>query len=315
MNAALRLGFHLACFVHCLLLVYSEESGTCSETVTAKPSAALLQAGANRTGKTADGTQLTELNHEEHEEHEELESLEDSVEDADEDAEHQEHEEVVEAVKDHEESLLKRAHARHAAELELESAIAGKNRRRRSRRRTTTTTTTLDCGSTTDDYSIGWDVTGSTDYCVEGLNTGAATEQIDSSKCTESTRDKWIFQDDGNGYCSLIAKYNDGHRRRNHKGTSVTCGTSSKSVAYCKVNGNQGYTKLKLEDLGNNKFSMWWYDSSGTGRKAYRAAGNGGIIIADVSNGDQPSFRVYKNGVYGSTCRMAKSDLGVSCWK
>lgn len=314
MNAALRLGFHLACFVHCLLLVYSEESGTCSETVTAKPSAALLQAGANRTGKTADGTQLTELNHEEHEEHEELESLEDSVEDADEDAEHQEHEEVVEAVKDHEESLLKRAHARHAAELELESAIAGKNRRRRSRRRTTTTTTTLDCGSTTDDYSIGWDVTGSTDYCVEGLNTGAATEQIDSSKCTESTRDKWIFQDDGNGYCSLIAKYNDGHRRRNHKGTSVTCGTSSKSVAYCKVNGNQGY-KLKLEDLGNNKFSMWWYDSSGTGRKAYRAAGNGGIIIADVSNGDQPSFRVYKNGVYGSTCRMAKSDLGVSCWK
>lgn len=139
MNAPLRLGLHLACLVHCLVLVHSEESGTCSETVTAKPSAALLQAGANRTGKTADGTQLTELNHEEHEEREELESLEDSVEDADEEAEHQEHEEVIEAVLDHEESLLKRAHARHAAELELESAIAGKNRRRRSRRRTTTT--------------------------------------------------------------------------------------------------------------------------------------------------------------------------------
>ena len=302
MNVALRLGFHLAC----LVLVHSEESGTCSDTATARPSAALLQAGANRTGKTADGT---ELNHE----REELEeSMEDSV-DA-EDSE-EEHREVIEDVLDHEESLLKRAHARHAAELELESAIAGKNRRRRSRRRTTTTTTTVDCGSTLESYSIGWDVTGSTDYCVEGLNTGAATEQIDSSKCTESTRDKWIFQDDGNGYCSLIAKYNDGHRRRNHKGTSVTCGTSSMSVAYCKVNGNQGYTKLKLEDLGNNKFSMWWYDSSGTGRKAYRASGNGGIIIADVSNGDDPNFRIYKNGVYSSTCRLGASALGVSCWK
>ena len=203
------------------------------------------------------------------------------------------------------------------AELELESAIAGKNRRRRSRRRTTTTTTTVDCGSSIDSFAIGWDTSGSIDYCAEGLNTGSAVEQIDSSQCTESTRDKWLFVDDGSGYCTLVAQYNDGHRRRNHKGTSVTCGTSSTTVAYCKVNGNQGYNKLKLEDLGNNKFSMWWYDSSGTARKAYRDAGygGGGIIIADNGNGDVATFRVYKNAVYSSTCRLSKSDLDVSCWK
>lgn len=306
MNVALRLGLHLACLV---MALSEEQADTCSDQVTSQPSvtsAALLQAGANRTGK-ADGTEP----HHPNEEHEEVETDEES-EDDDEAEKHRE--EVIEDVLDHEESLLKRAHARHAAELELESAIAGKSRRRRSRRRTTTTTTTVDCGSTMESYSIGW-VTGGTDWCVEGLNTGSATEQIDSSKCTESTRDKWIFADDGNGYCTLVAQYSDGHRRRNHKGTSVTCGTSSMSVAYCKVNGNQGYTKLKLEDLGNNKFSMWWYDSSGTARKAYRASGNGGIIIADVSSGDDPQFRAYKNGVYSSTCRLAKSDLGVSCWK
>eukprot|EP00438_Fugacium_kawagutii_P025764 Skav208114 [mRNA] locus=scaffold2016:49566:50477:+ [translate_table: standard] len=303
MNVALRLGLHLAASL--VLALSEEQADTCSDQATSQAvtSAALLQAGANRTGK-ADGTE--QHSNEEHDEVATDEELEDD--------EAEEHREEIEDVLDHEESLLKRAHARHAAELELESAIAGKSRRRRSRRRTTTTTTTVDCGSTMESYSIGW-VTGGTDWCVEGLNTGAATEQIDSSKCTESTRDKWMFTDNGNGYCTLVAQYNDGHRRRNHKGTSVTCGTSSKSVAYCKVNGNQGYTKLKLEDLGNNKFSMWWYDSSGTARKAYRASGNGGIIIADVSNGDDPQFRVYKNAVYSSTCRLAKSDLGVSCWK
>ena len=212
------------------------------------------------------------------------------------------------------------ADVRHAAELELESAIAGKNRRRRSRRRrrtTTTTTTTVDCGSDIESYSIGWDVTGSVDYCVEGLNTGSAVESINSDKCSESTRDKWLFVDQGNGYCTLVAQYNDGHRRRNHKGTSVTCGTSSMSVAYCKVNGNQGYTKLKLEDLGNNKFKMWWYDSSGTARYAARTSGygGGGIVIADYSNGDHANFRLYKNAVYSNTCRLTKSDLDVTCWK
>ena len=212
------------------------------------------------------------------------------------------------------------ADVRHAAELELESAIAGKNRRRRSRRRrrtTTTTTTTVDCGSDIESYSIGWDVTGSVDYCVEGLNTGSAVESINSDKCSESTRDKWLFVDQGNGYCTLVAQYSDGHRRRNHKGTSVTCGTSSTTVAYCKVNGNQGYTKLKLEDMGNNKFKMWWYDSSGTARYGCRDSGygGGGIKIADYGNGDHANFRLYKNAVYSNTCRLTKSDLDVTCWK
>ena len=212
------------------------------------------------------------------------------------------------------------ADVRHAAELELESAIAGKNRRRRSRRRrrtTTTTTTTVDCGSHIESYSIGWDVTGSVDYCVEGLNTGSAVESINSDKCSESTRDKWLFVDQGNGYCTLVAQYNDGHRRRNHKGTSVTCGTSSTTVAYCKVNGNQGYTKLKLEDMGNNKFKMWWYDSSGTARYGCRDSGygGGGIKIADYGTGDHANFRVYKNAVYSNTCLLTKSDLDVTCWK
>eukprot|EP00434_Breviolum_minutum_P017351 symbB.v1.2.015318.t1/scaffold1138.1/size205980/17 len=291
MNVALRLGIHLAC----LVLLQAEEQ-TCSDSAPA-PGAALLQAGANRTGKDTAPNNVDLENSEDDAENEELES----------DA-------------DHEESLLKRADVRHAAELELESAIAGKNRRRRSRRRrrtTTTTTTTVDCGSDIESYSIGWDVTGSIDYCAEGLNTGSAVESINSDKCSESTRDKWLFVDQGNGYCTLVAQYSDGHRRRNHKGTSVTCGTSSMSVATCKVNGNQGYTKLKLEDLGNNKFKMWWYDSSGTARYAARISGNGGggIKIADYSNGDHANFHVYKNAVYSSTCRLSKSDLGVTCWK
>jgi len=291
MNFALRLGIRMAC----LVLLRAEEQ-TCSDSAPA-PGAALLQAGANRTGKDAPNT--VDLEKPEDAENEEDES---------------------EELSDHEESLLKRADVRHAAELELESAIAGKNRRRRSRRRrrtTTTTTTTVDCGSDIESYSIGWDVTGSIDYCAEGLNTGAAAESINSDKCSESTRDKWLFVDQGNGYCTLVAQYNDGHRRRNHKGTSVTCGTSSMSVAYCKVNGNQGYTKLKLEDMGNNKFKMWWYDSSGTARYASRTSGygGGGIKIADYSNGDSSNFRVYKNAVYSNTCRLSKSDLDVTCWK
>ena len=250
----------------------------CSEGSCAATAPALLQAGANRTGNHTATAQL-----------------------------------------EYEESLLHRAHVRHTAELELESAVAGKGRRRRrSRRRTTTTTTTVDCGSTVDSYAIGWDTSGSIDYCAEGLNTGAATEQIDSSQCPESTRNKWIFADDGNGYCTMVAQYNDGHRRRNHKGTSVTCGTSSTSVAYCKVNGNQGYKKLKLEDLGNGKFKMWWYtDSSNTGLQGHRdaGAGGGGIIIADYGNGDAGTFYIYKNAVYSNTCRLSASDLGVACWK
>eukprot|EP00434_Breviolum_minutum_P035095 symbB.v1.2.031065.t1/scaffold3568.1/size55461/2 len=251
------------------VLLRAEEQ-TCSDSAPA-PGAALLQAGANRTGKDAPKTV-------------DLEKPEDA-----------ENEDESEELSDHEESLLKRADVRHAAELELESAIAGKNRRRRSRRRrrtTTTTTTTVDCGSDIESYSIGWDVTGSIDYCAEGLNTGAAAESINSDKCSESTRDKWLFVD---------------------QGTSVTCGTSSMSVAYCKVNGNQGYTKLKLEDMGNNKFKMWWYDSSGTARYASRTSGygGGGIKIADYSNGDSSNFRVYKNAVYSNTCRLSKSDLDV----
>ena len=85
------------------------------------------------------------------------------------------------------------------------------------------------------------------------------------------------------------------------------------SVAYCKAQGSQRYTKLKLEDLGNDKFTMWWYDSSGNVKHAKRGAG--GIKLADYTNTDEPDFKLYKNTVYSNTCLLSKNDLGLTCWK
>ena len=220
-------------------------------------------------------------------------------------------ERIKQDLEDIEDSLVERARARGDSELELEDAVQGKNsRRRRSRRRTTTTTTTVNCGSSMDSYSIAFTIYGGS--CLEGLNTGG-TSTLDTASCNTNSnnRDQFLFVDQGNGYCKLQSKY--GTRRRSVQGKAVTCGTSSMSVAYCKALGSQSYTKLKLQDEGNNKFSMWWYDSSGNSRQAKRSAG--GIILADYSSGDEPDFKIYKNTVYSNTCLLSKNDLGLTCWK
>ena len=220
-------------------------------------------------------------------------------------------ERIEQDLEDIEDSLAERARARGDSELELEDAVQGKNsRRRRSRRRTTTTTTTVNCGSSTDSYSLAFTIYGGS--CLEGPNTGGAAS-LDTASCSTNSnnRDQFLFVDQGDGYCTLQSKY--GTRRRSASGKSVTCGTSSMSVAYCKAQGSQSYTKLKLEDLGNDKFTMWWYDSSGNVKQAKRGAG--GIKLADYTNTDEPDFKLYKNTVYSSTCLLSKNDLGLSCWK
>ncbi|CAJ1351440.1 unnamed protein product [Effrenium voratum] len=148
--------------------------------------------------------------------------------------------------------------------------------------------------------------------CLEGPNTGGAAS-LDTASCStnNNNRDQFLFVDQGDGYCKLQSKY--GTRRRSASGKSVTCGTSSMSVAYCKAQGSQSYTKLKLEDLGSDKFTMWWYDSSGNVKQAKRGAG--GIKLADYTNTDEPDFKLYKNTVYSNTCLLSKNDLGLSCWK
>ena len=102
-------------------------------------------------------------------------------------------------------------------------------------------------------------------------------------------------------------------RRRSAKGKAVTCGTSSTTVAFCTQQGSQGYTKFKLEDLGNNKYSMWWYNSAGTSKQAKRNPY--GVKLQDYSSSDEPEFKVYKNAVFSSTCLLSKNDLGLTCWK
>ena len=102
-------------------------------------------------------------------------------------------------------------------------------------------------------------------------------------------------------------------RRRSAKGKTMTCGTNSMSPAFCKQHGSQSYNKMKLEDLGNNKYSMYWYNSAGTEKLAKRDAY--GIMIEDYSNSDPEQFKVYKNAVFSSTCLLSKSDLGLTCWK
>ena len=210
-------------------------------------------------------------------------------------------------------SLLERSHegVHEVVEQELEDAVQGKNsRRRRSRRRTTTTTTTVDCGSSVEYVSIAWQVASG--YCLEGSNSGGAT-YLDTSSCSSITngRDKFSFVDQGDGYCKLQSEY--ATRRRSAKGKSVTCATNSKAVVFCAAQGSQSYTKFKLEDLGSNRFSMYWYDSSGNSAIAKRNPY--GIRIQDYSSSDEPKFKVYKNAVYSSTCLLTKNDLGLTCWK
>ncbi|CAJ1382025.1 unnamed protein product [Effrenium voratum] len=91
-------------------------------------------------------------------------------------------ERIEQDLEDIEDSLVERARARGDSELELEDAVQGKNsRRRRSRRRTTTTTTTVNCGSSTDSYSLAFTIYGGS--CLEGPNTGGAAS-LDTASCS-----------------------------------------------------------------------------------------------------------------------------------
>lgn len=277
--SALRLCLLAALTGLCQVLVQSEDASC--EAASKGNSAALLQAAANRT----EVEQVVEQG-------DDIQDDEDELSD----------------------SLLERSHsggAHRVESMDLEDSVVAKgSRRRRSRRRTTTTTTTVDCGDATEYVSISWLTSGG--MCLEGVNSGGA-QTIDSASCSSinNGRDRFYFEDNGDAYCTLKADF--ATRRRSAKGKTVTCGTNNQAPAYCKQHGSQSYNKLKLEDLGSNKYSIWWYDSNGNEKMAKRDTF--GMMIEDYNSQDTADFKVYKNAIFSSTCVLSKDDLELSCWK